>query len=209
VILGTIPLFFSTVVGKGQTPPIADFSALSLAANFSVALDNLRDYPLLGVGPGGHPHSYEAQVPSWVYATSGLFGSQQQDGGALLIRLLSETGAIGTVLFLSGWLVVVLRARGAIQRALAFHREESSRPSLVLATSVGVTASCVALVMAYLSRMAIYYDPPIWVLIALTAAIPPLLKREYGERANARAPSEERGEVATSSAKAPRPSREA
>ena len=207
--LDAIPLVLSAATGDASAPPTrADISVLSLAVNVSVALDNLQDYPLLGVGPGGHPPSYDAQVPGWVSAMPDLLGLQHLDGGALLIRLLSETGLIGTVLFLSGWLVVVLRARRAIQRALAFHREGFSRPSLALAISVGVTASCVALVIAYLFRMAIYYDPPIWVLIALTAAIPPLLKREYGERADARVPSEERGEVVTSPAEAPRPSRE-
>lgn len=107
------------------------------------------------------------------------------DGGSLLIRLLSETGVVGTALFLIGCLVVVLRARRAIQEALAFHRENSSRPSVILTLAAGVTASCAALVTVYLIRKGVYYDPPLWSTIALTAAVPQLLKKVYGNSSNA------------------------
>jgi hypothetical protein len=178
--LRTIPLVLSAVTGGVQTVLPEQYSALPLAANISIALDNLKDSPFLGVGPGGHPPSYDVHVPVWLYTTvPDLLTIHQQDGGSLLIRLLSETGIVGTILFLAGWLVVVLRARSAIQRALAFHRENFSQPSTILALAVGITASCAALVTVYLIRMAIYYDPPIWVLIALTAAVPLLLNREH------------------------------
>ena len=178
--LKTIPLVYSAATGGVQTLLLEQVSALVLAANVSVALGNLEDYPLLGVGPGGHPPSYDVLVLSWVRTIPDIIGISQEDGGALLIRLLSETGVIGTALFLLGWLIVVLRARRAIQRALAFHRNDRSRPSAALAAAVGVTASCMALFVVYLLRMAIYYDPVVWLPIALTAAVPPLLNREYG-----------------------------
>jgi hypothetical protein len=191
--LTTVPLVVSAVTGGVQVPTAESVSALALSANLSVALDNVMSQPLFGVGPGGHPQSYAVLVPDWLSASrvlaSDLYGTHQQDGGALLIRLLSETGLIGTILFLAGWLIVVVRARRAIRRALTFESKDSSWSSPTLALAIGVTASCMALVSVYLIRMAVYYDPPIWVLIALTAAVPPLLDREYGHRTGDDEPS--------------------
>ena len=176
--LKTIPLVFSAMTSGVQTLRSEQLSALSLAANLFVLMKNLGNHLFLGVGPGGHPHSYNAQAPDWIRSQS-FYGLQSMDGGSLLIRLLSETGTVGTILFLVGCLVVVLRSRQAIQKALAFHRESSSQPYMVLTFSIGITASCAALVSVYLIRKGVYYDPPLWVAIALTAAVPPLLNKVY------------------------------
>ena len=187
--LKTIPLIFSAVTGGVQTLRPEQLSALSLAANLFVLLKNLGNHLLLGVGPGGHPHSYDAQAPDWIRSQS-FYGLQKMDGGSLLIRLLSETGLVGTILFLAACLVVLLRARWAIQKALAFHRESSLQPYMVLTFSVGVTASCAALVSVYLIRKGVYYDPPLWVAIALTAAVPPLLDKAYQKHSGDDGPPE-------------------
>ena len=180
--LGTIPLVLQAAVNGTEAAPSESISALSLAANLSVALDNLASRPLLGAGFGGHPQAYEELAPDWIYVHPVLPGLQSMDGGSLFIRLLSETGLIGTALFLAGWLLVVLRARRAIQGVLKLREDEPDLPpSPVLAVSVSVTASCLALVTVYMVRMGVYYDPPIWVLIALTACVPTLLKRVYGD----------------------------
>lgn len=180
--LATIPLILQAAANGTEAAPSESISALSLAANLSVALDNLASRPLLGVGFGGHPQAYERLAPDWINVHPALPGLQSMDGGSLFIRLLSETGLIGTALFLTGWLLVVLRARRAIQGVLKLQEGEGDLPpSPVLAASVGITASCLALVTVYMVRMGVYYDPPIWILIALTACVPTLLKRAYGE----------------------------
>lgn len=175
----TIPLIFGGATGG--TAPSESLSALSLSANLSVALDNLGSNPLFGVGPGGHPSSYDVLAPGWLISNQIVHGINREDANSLLVRLLSETGVIGTTLFLIGVLTVIVRARRAIQRALTFHLKESSRPSPILTVAIGVTASCMALFSLYLFRLGVYYDPPLWVLIALTAAVPPLLNRLYGD----------------------------
>ena len=179
--LGTIPLILQAAVGGTEAAPTESISALSLAANLSVALDNLAGRPLLGVGFGGHPRAYADLAPDWIYVHPALPGLQSMDGGSLFIRLLSETGLVGTALFLAGWLLVVLRARQAIQGALKLHEDGAGPHSPVLVASVGITASCLALVAVYMVRMGVYYDPPIWALIALTASVPALLKRSYSD----------------------------
>jgi hypothetical protein len=175
--LETIPLIFSGATG-GQVASTESLSALTVSANLSVALKNLGNNPFLGVGPGGHPLSYGELVPGWVIHAPGLYGLNQEDAASLLIRLLSETGLVGTILFLTGWLVLVVRARQAIQSALTFHVKNSLQPSPALAAAIGLTASCIALFVTFLLRSAAYFDPRLWVLMALTAAVPPLLARE-------------------------------
>lgn len=175
--LRTIPLIFSGTTG-GQTASSESISALALSANLSVAIENLGSNPLVGVGPGGHPSSYDELVPGWTTLNPGVYGLNQEDAASLLIRLLSETGLVGTILFLTGWLVLVVRARQSIQRTLTFHLKNSLQPSPVLAVASGITASCIALFIVYLLRSGGYFDPPLWVLMALTAAVPSVLARE-------------------------------
>jgi O-antigen ligase len=189
--LETIPLIRYGVTGGIQTaPPTNSASALTLSANLSIALDNLRSNLLLGIGPGGHPVSYDVLVPDWARFNDVVYGTNQEDAGSLLIRLLSETGLIGTTLFIAGWLVVVVRARKAIQRALTLQLESYSPPSSSLVIAIGVTASCMALFVMYLLRSGKYFEPSMWILITLTAAIPPVLNRVYRDRPNGRNPSE-------------------
>ena len=186
--VASIPLILSAATGQVQVVQTEQISALALAANVAVVLDNLQSHPLLGIGLGGHSHAYAAHAPDWIRGQK-FYGVHQMDGGSLLIRLLSETGATGTILFLGGWLTLVIRARRAIQKALTLHREDASQPSVVLALSAGVSASCVALVSVYMIRRGVYYDPPIWALIALTAAVPSLLNSKYGQGTEEKQPS--------------------
>ncbi len=118
-------------------------------------------------------------MPGWIVHVPDAYGLNQEDAAGLLIRLLSETGLVGTILFLTGWLVLVVRARQAIQKALTFHVKNSLQPSPVLAAAIGLTAACIGLFVTFLLRSPAYFDPRLWVLMALTAAVPPLLNREY------------------------------
>lgn len=174
----TIPLIFSGATGG--TAPTESLSALSFSANLSVALENVSNNPLFGVGPGGHSSSYDVLAPGWLSYNEIVYGINKEDANSLLVRLLSETGLVGTILVLTGVLTVIVWARRAIQRALTFHQKDSSRPSPILTVAIGVTASCMAVFTLYLLRLGVYFDPPLWVLIALTAAVPPLLNRMYG-----------------------------
>jgi hypothetical protein len=178
--LATIPHIFTEVTAvTGETPTVEQesFSALALASNLSVAFENIKNSPLLGVGFGGHPLAYDLLAPRW--AVMNLEGLNKENAGSVLVRLLSETGAVGTILFLAGGLTVAVQARRAIRSALDYHRRNRLQPSMLLALGIGITASYVAIFIVSLLRGGGYFDPHLWLLIALTVGVSTLLDRAY------------------------------
>jgi len=87
--------------------------------------------------------------------------------------LLSETGVMGTAIFIFGLASVVYRARRAVLAHMA-----SCPPSLYRVMAIGVSASAVGLMEAYLTRLGRYYDPIFWLAIALTLSAAYCLTRE-------------------------------
>ncbi len=90
---------------------------------------------------------------------SSLDGLKADDAASLLFRLVSETGVIGTSLFLFALGNIIYRARKLIMSPLTEPRSKT--------IAIALAASCVGMFEIYLTRTGHYYDPVFWVLIAL------------------------------------------
>jgi O-antigen ligase len=93
------------------------------------------------------------------------------DASALVLRLLSETGLLGTAMFtlavLSAWLRVrkVLLAPDGLARPV---------PPSFKAVAIGLNASLVGVFAAMMFRIPHYYAAEFWSLFALCVAMPAL-----------------------------------
>jgi hypothetical protein len=154
-------------------------SALVMAQNRLVVEHNLAENPLLGAGLGAHPVAFEQLSPgSWLLPQDvAALQENKDDAASLLFRLLSETGLLGTSLYVAGLLAVALRARRSIlvstdSRAAARGLSPSPRS---VALSAGMIASLVGCGVANFARVGSYYPPPLWISLALVACVPRLL----------------------------------
>lgn len=156
-----------------QSAPTAGLSALALASNLQVMLRGLEVSPLLGFGIGAHPAAYELYAPPFVFRSFFVTGLNAPDAGALLIRLLSETGLIGALLFVAGCAFVLLRARSR----LIMNEKTNGSMTEWNALGIGMVASGVGVLTAVMLRMGIYYYPPLWFLIGFCASVPGLIAK--------------------------------
>jgi hypothetical protein len=167
-------------------------SALAVASNVAVMVDNLPRHPLLGVGLGGHPASYERYAPPYARYSEDLEGLNAQDAASLLVRLLSETGILGTALFLLGGFGLLVSCRSAIlgSRLMTDSAEKTSASSRhlswqVMAVAIGIGAGWTSVFFQYLMRAGQYYEQAMWIPIALVAVTPYLIRRaEWGEKSS-------------------------
>jgi hypothetical protein len=163
-----------------------DLSAIALAVNLSVMRANLARDPILGAGLGAHPVTYDRENPGLGRLPADIvtIGMNKEDAASLLIRLLSESGTLGTFAFVTGWIVALARSR---RRILASARR-AEKPNTFGVLATGVTASMVGIGVACLARAPQYYAPWFWLPMALTASVPELLariERETRTRRNA------------------------
>ena len=152
-----------------------DLSAIALAVNLSVMRANLARAPMLGAGLGAHPVTYDRENPGLgrLPAEIVTVGMNKEDAASLLIRLLSESGILGTFAFIAGWMLAVARSRRFILASIG----TDSAPNVFLSLAIGVTASMVGVGVACLARAPQYYAPWFWLPMALTASVPELLSR--------------------------------
>jgi hypothetical protein len=152
-----------------------DLSAIALAVNVAVMRANLARAPMIGAGLGAHPITYDRENPGLGRLPTDILtvGLNKEDAASLLIRLLSETGMLGTAAFIMGWVVAVLRARHAILANI----NGGGAPNAFLSLAIGVTASMVGIGVACLIRAPQYYAPWFWLPMALTASVPELIAR--------------------------------
>ncbi len=78
-------------------------SVYALASNAYVAYKSLTENPLFGHGLGSHPVTYDRHIRAG--ESRGFWSEKatvvnQKDAGSLFLRLLSETGLFGTVIFM-------------------------------------------------------------------------------------------------------------
>jgi hypothetical protein len=169
-----------------------ELSALAVASNVAVMVDNLPRHPLLGVGLGGHPASYERYAPPYARYSEDLEGLNAQDAASLLVRLLSETGIIGTALFLLAGFGLLISCRRAILGSplMAKPVENTSVSSQalswnVIVVAIGIGAGWTGVFVQYLMRAGQYYEQAMWIPIALVAVTPYLIRRaEWSEESS-------------------------
>jgi predicted membrane protein len=66
-------------------------------------------------------------------------------------------------------------ARAAILARLARQRFEAEAIHPLMGAAVGVTASTATVLLMFLGRYGLYYEPLLWILLGATAAIPSIL----------------------------------
>jgi hypothetical protein len=152
-----------------------DLSAIALAVNLAVMRANLARSLMLGAGLGAHPIAYDRENPGLgrLPAEIVTVGMNKEDAASLLIRLLSESGLLGTTAFMMGWIVAVVRSRRAILATI----KAGAAPNAFSSLAIGITASMVGIGVACMIRAPQYYAPWFWLPMALTASVPELIAR--------------------------------
>jgi hypothetical protein len=160
----------STEGGNGPDAGV-NFTVRVLFLNAYVTLQNLIANPLTGAGVGAHPFAYEALLPSaFTLTQQDVVGLNAMDASALLLRLLSETGVLGTAIFVTALLSAWFRARKIV---LAPDRDVSAvgGPELK-AIALGLNGSLIGVVTAMMLHIPHYYAAEFWALFALCVAVP-------------------------------------
>ncbi len=92
---GTIEVFSTGTYQIGKTHG----SSIILYNNYHIATENFKENFLFGTGLGSHPIAFDRfSITKDVKAFG--FALNQMDANSMLLRLISETGLFGTVLFL-------------------------------------------------------------------------------------------------------------
>jgi hypothetical protein len=164
---------------NGQIDVSAQLTVQILFVNAYVALQNILVNPIFGAGVGAHPYSHDtfvAGLPLLMGMAPEAIRLNTMDAGALLLRLLSETGILGTALFTAAVSSAWLRTRLVV---IACHGYANARQESVGAIALGLNSGLVAVYVAMLLHIPHYYTAPFWGLFALCVAIP-ILRSETG-----------------------------
>lgn len=73
-------------------------SSFILYNNYTVALHNFKTNPILGTGIGSHPVAFEKYSLARDFMVEGI-NSNGQDANSMFLRLMSETGLFGIIIF--------------------------------------------------------------------------------------------------------------
>ena len=91
---GLVSLFSGEEFVQGTTHG----SSFILYNNYTVALKNFQTNPLFGTGLGSHPVAFEKYSLAKDFKTFG-FNFNGQDANSMFLRLMSETGLFGLIIF--------------------------------------------------------------------------------------------------------------
>jgi hypothetical protein len=142
-------------------------STFTIATNAIVAINNFFRHPLLGGGIGSHPLAHKLYAPDYGPASK----LNADDAASLLLRLLSETGVVGTLVFIIGVLNIQLRAYKAI-------RVVEERNMADWSIALGIWLSSGGLFIIYLLRNGFYYDSMFWFMLGMLMAVPNFLGKK-------------------------------
>lgn len=97
----TTSLFLSNEI-KAKEAGKSNSSTFALYSNYAIARDSFLESPLFGSGLGSHPLIYKETFLKYFPANYlVMYGTQnQQDANSKFLRLMSETGLVGLILFL-------------------------------------------------------------------------------------------------------------
>ncbi|PVD52033.1 hypothetical protein DC498_11630 [Terrimonas sp.] len=97
----TTSLFLSSEI-KAKEAGKSNSSTFALYSNYAIARDSFIESPLFGSGLGSHPLIYKETFLKYFPSNYLLiYGAQnQQDANSKFLRLMSETGLVGLMLFI-------------------------------------------------------------------------------------------------------------
>jgi hypothetical protein len=162
-------MVLSQLGGANDTSTVdreTNLSVQVLFLNAYVTLQNLTADPWLGAGVGAHPFAYEALVPELPLSAKTAIGLNAMDANSLFLRLLSETGVLGTSLFTVAVLAAWYRTRKVV---LA---KDGNANLLLKAIAIGVNGGLTGVFVAKMARSPTYYEAEFWALFGLCIAIP-------------------------------------
>lgn len=93
VFRGNFSILTSSVNANGTT--------ISLYSNLMVAEQNIKDNPLTGAGLGGHEETYDRFYQGSLFRLNWYYGLNAKSGHSLSIRILSEFGVFGFILYIT------------------------------------------------------------------------------------------------------------
>jgi hypothetical protein len=76
-----------------------NLSTFTLLTNFYISMDAVAAHPLFGNGLGTYELIFDASIPPGMSSYRG-YNMNREDAAAILLRLLAETGIVGTGIFL-------------------------------------------------------------------------------------------------------------
>lgn len=142
-----------------------EVSAIALTSNMEVMESNIGENIILGGGIGSHPLAYKKYAPGYIYNDDNpLRGLNSQGASSLLIRLLSETGLLGTLTFILFIGIIIKRAMKSLKYEVVNDK--------YYVLSIGILSSFVGVVIIYLIRVGHYYDVAFWLPLGISASIP-------------------------------------
>jgi hypothetical protein len=159
---------FGQADGTGRVDQDTNLSVQVLFLNAYVTLVNVVANPWLGAGVGAHPFAYEALVPAMPLASRSAMGLNAADAKSLALRLLSETGVLGTATFTAAVLSAWFRVRRVV-----LTRDSTLDPQLK-ALAIALNSGLAGVFAAKMLRVPTYYGAEFWALFALCITIPAL-----------------------------------
>jgi len=143
-------------------------STFTIGTNMIVAINNFFRHPLLGGGIGSHPLAHKIYAPDYGPASR----LNADDAASLFLRLLSETGILGTFLFIFPLVRIHYRAFVAV----AWHRRIVEGNSEETLAAFGLLAASLGLVIIYLLRNGFYYEPSFWCTFGMVSSFSRLMR---------------------------------
>jgi hypothetical protein len=112
VFRGDTKILNSTVAANGTT--------VSLYSNLMVAENNVKENFLTGAGLGGHDEMYYRYYKNSLFRLNWYFGINSQSAHCLTIRVLSEFGLLGFVLYITTLIRKLVFLDNGIYRSISF-----------------------------------------------------------------------------------------
>ena len=98
----------------------SNLTVLSFATNLEVALFSIKQNPIWGSGIGGHKTNYERYYENTAFAKSDYYGFNSIPAHSLFIRIISELGLVGILIYITFFFRVYVKKSDDIIHHIIF-----------------------------------------------------------------------------------------
>lgn len=112
VFRGNISILSNSVNANGTT--------ISLYSNLMVAEENIKDNFLTGAGLGGHEETYFRFYKNSIFSLNYYYGLNAKSAHSLTIRVLSEFGLLGFILYVTALVRRLIFMDNGVYRSISF-----------------------------------------------------------------------------------------
>ncbi|HDR9251113.1 hypothetical protein [Burkholderia vietnamiensis] len=164
--LNTMSLLWNPDAGiGGKHVETEQITALAVSSNLQVAIENLKQDILFGGGVGSHGFAYDQFAPGVVFLNRTLYRLNADDAAGLGARLLSETGVIGFVSFISIFIFASRKSRRDVLRTAG-----GAPLDTIALIRLCFVISLLSVLFMYILRSGQYFDPLLYVLLGIVAS---------------------------------------